>query len=86
MEKKFTPGKHFAVEYSGQYLMQDTPNYDDSKNLLDLEECSNAEANAILYTAAPDLLEALEEVVRISDRKHIAWDKAKAAIKKALTL
>lgn len=33
--------------------------------------------------AAPDLLAALEEVVRISDRKHDAWDAAKAAIKKA---
>ena len=27
--------------------------------------------------------EALEEVVRISDRNHVAWDKAKAAINKA---
>jgi hypothetical protein len=44
-----------------------------------------AEANAKLIAAAPDLLEALIEVVRISDRKHDAWDKAKAAIKKATT-
>lgn len=35
------------------------------------------------HAAAPDLLAALEEVVRISDRKHDAWDAAKAAIKKA---
>ena len=41
------------------------------------------EANAKLIAAAPDLLEALIEVVRISDRKHDAWDKAKAAILKA---
>jgi hypothetical protein len=27
------------------------------------------------------LIEALKEVVRISDRKHDAWDKAKEAIK-----
>jgi hypothetical protein len=40
-------------------------------------------ANAKLIAAAPELLEALIEVVRISDRKHDAWDKAKAAIKKA---
>jgi SMC interacting uncharacterized protein involved in chromosome segregation len=26
------------------------------------------------------LLEALKEVIKISDRKHEAWDKAKAAI------
>lgn len=42
-----------------------------------------AEPNARLISAAPDLLEALIEVVGISDRKHDAWDKAKAAIRKA---
>lgn len=40
-------------------------------------------ANAKLIAAAPDLLEALIEVVRISDRNHEAWYKAKAAINKA---
>lgn len=42
------------------------------------------DANADLIAAAPELLEALQEVVRISDRKHDAWDKAKSAINKAL--
>jgi len=42
-----------------------------------------AEANAKLISAAPDLLEALIEIVEISDRKHDAWDKAKLAIEKA---
>lgn len=37
-----------------------------------------------LMAAAPDLLEALQRVVAISDRKHDAWDAAKAAIAKAL--
>lgn len=41
------------------------------------------EDNAALIAAAPDLFEALEEVIRISDRKHAAWDKAKAALAKA---
>jgi hypothetical protein len=36
-----------------------------------------------LLLSAPDLYEALEEVVRISDRKHDAWDKAKAALARA---
>lgn len=36
--------------------------------------------NAFLISAAPDLLAALKEVVALSDRKHDAWDKAKAAI------
>lgn len=40
--------------------------------------------NARLIAAAPELLEALQEVVAISDRKHEAWDKAHAAIAKAL--
>ncbi len=39
--------------------------------------------DARLIVAAPDLLEALEEVVRLSDRKHNAWDKAHAAMAKA---
>ena len=40
-------------------------------------------ADARLIAAAPDLLEALKEVVAISDREHKAWDKARAAIAKA---
>ena len=44
---------------------------------------ASCEANAKLIAAAPDLLEALIEVVRISDRNHEAWGKAKAAINKA---
>ena len=39
-----------------------------------------------LMAAAPDLLAALQKVVAISDRKHDAWDEAKAAIAKALGL
>lgn len=35
------------------------------------------------FAASGELLEALKEVVRISDRNHEAWDKAKEAIKKA---
>jgi hypothetical protein len=39
--------------------------------------------DARLIAAAPDLLEALRGVVALSDRKHEAWDAAKAAISKA---
>lgn len=39
--------------------------------------------NAPLIAAAPDLLEALQEVIAISDRKHNSWEKAKAALAKA---
>lgn len=41
------------------------------------------DANANLIAAAPDLLAALKAVVELSDRKHDAWDAAKAAIAKA---
>lgn len=47
---------------------------------------SVSQANAKLIAAAPELLEALIEIVRISDRKHNAWDRAKEAIKKATEL
>lgn len=41
-------------------------------------------ANAKLIAAAPDLLEALKEIIELTDRKHTAWYKAKAAIAKAV--
>lgn len=44
---------------------------------------SVSESNAKLIAAAPELLEVLIEVVRISDRNHIAWNRAKEVIKKA---
>jgi hypothetical protein len=43
------------------------------------------EANAKLIAAAPDLLEALQEILQITDRDHVVWDKARKAIKKALS-
>jgi hypothetical protein len=42
-----------------------------------------AKDDARLIAAAPDLLEALKELIAITDRDHVAWDKAKAAIAKA---
>lgn len=41
------------------------------------------EANAQLISAAPDLLAALEGILRITDRRHFVWDAAHAAIDKA---
>ncbi len=41
------------------------------------------EANARLLAAAPDLLEALQSVLRIADRKTVEFEKARAAIAKA---
>lgn len=43
-----------------------------------------AEANAKLIAAAPELLEALQAVVRVADRATDEFDMARAAIAKAL--
>ena len=43
-----------------------------------------ARANARLMAAAPDLFNALNEILAITDRDHVAWHKAKAAIAKAI--
>jgi hypothetical protein len=40
-------------------------------------------ANAHLIAAAPDLLEALESMLAITDRDHVVWDEAREAIAKA---
>lgn len=41
-------------------------------------------ANARLIAAAPELLEALQGVVRVADRVTVEFDAARAAIAKAL--
>ena len=43
----------------------------------------NSFANARLIAAAPDLLQALEGVVRVADRATVEFDSARAAIAKA---
>lgn len=46
----------------------------------DAARLPDAEKILRLAAAAPALLKALEEVVALSDRKHQAWDNARAAI------
>ena len=79
-ETKFTPGPWYARPDPDKILNDDWC-IGSGKELDDIAIC--AENNAHLIAAAPDLYNALEEVIRISDRKHDAWDKAKAAIAKA---
>lgn len=39
--------------------------------------------NANLMGATPELLEALKEIISVTDRKHDYWDRAHASIAKA---
>lgn len=52
-------------------------------NGIGLPSSPEAVANARLIAAAPDLLEALHGVLRVTDRKTDEFDAARAAIAKA---
>ena len=82
-ETKHTPGPWYPVEFAGFHVIKTEPYYDAGDDLLDVEESPNAEANAKLIAAAPELLECLKEIIAISDRDHSAWEYAKSIIKKA---
>lgn len=53
--------------------------------VLAAEGCDEAEgrANAHVFAAASDLLEALKAVVAVADRNTVEFDRARAAIAKA---
>lgn len=44
---------------------------------------ANAEYIALACNSHPDLVEALEGILAITDRNHVAWDKARSALNKA---
>ena len=88
METKFTKGKWHPVNYAGYWCIQ-TENYYNKQDLLDENKCSEAEANAKLIAAAPELLENLIRIIdRIEENDYqnsfpSAYERAKKAIKKA---
>lgn len=45
-----------------------------------LSDAPEWEANLRLSAAAPALFDALEEIIGITDRDHVAWDRAKEAL------
>lgn len=47
------------------------------------DDLSEIQANAHLIAAAPDLLEALEAVIKVADRNTAVFNRAKAATAKA---
>lgn len=79
----YSNGIHIMIEgktgSQGQAFIQNVPCHENS-----FATDQESRANAKLMAAAPDLLEALKEVIKISDRNDDAWDKAKAAIAKAV--
>lgn len=58
---KFTKGPWHPIEFSGFFNIQDKPYYE-AKNILNRDDCEQAEANALLCAAAPTMYEALQEV------------------------
>lgn len=85
-EARYTPGPWSTAEwpsrekdyiriFAGTTYVGSVGNSDDP--------FERTEANARLIAAAPDLLAALKGILAITDRNHVAWHAAHAAIAKA---
>lgn len=81
-----TPGPWYSAEYANYWVLQNEDSYD-GIDILNEELCADAEANAHLAAAAPDLLDALINVFEhakvIINSNHADYKAAEAAIKKA---
>ena len=86
-DQKYTKGPWYAVEYSGFHNLHDSDFYG-ATNLLDEDECAAAPHNVRLAAAAPDLLEALIELLNVDELDTSALfkaqQKATLAIDKAI--
>jgi len=69
MDTKHTKGQWYATEFAGRWMISDS-NFYDGDDLLDSDDKGEpeAEANAKLMAAAPDLLEALQKAVEVIER------------------
>ena len=87
----FTPGpwKMIEVAHTIGIVPQKRPKGITTRDVEDIctievyNDQHDAKANARLISAAPDLLEALQVVLSVADRKTVEFDKARAAIAKA---
>jgi len=85
-----TKGPWFAVQYANYWVIQSENHYNDS-DLLNEETCADAESNANLMAAAPDLLKIAQHIIAMHDDSYLSghpeWveivNEAKAAIAKA---
>jgi len=90
-ETKFTKGPWRAEVYSEdecEVVPQAVINYGelmlyDGNRAGNGECCKMTAANAHLIAAAPELYEALAELVRIHKTSHVTWDDAELALAKA---
>ena len=97
METTHTPGPWFAVDYAGSICIQNGPMYEDADLLSYDCICGDTpvrykdevEANAKLMAAAPELIEALSEMIRMYEEVQPAggwqgvYEYAKYALEKA---
>lgn len=73
---KHTPAPWYYVQYAGCFDIQSGKYYGDP-NLLDLDQCPEAEANAKLATLAPELWDALDGLIgliKYNDERGIRVD------------
>ena len=57
-----TKAPWYAVNFAGFWVIQNGEKYEDTR-ILDEDSCPDAEANAKLAAAAPELLEALKDII-----------------------
>ena len=84
MESKFTPGTWRVVDRPD--WLDVLTNANERIVSVDKSDPKYSLGDAHLIAAAPDLLKALQEVISVSDRKTDVYDRAKAAINKALNI
>lgn len=86
MSNKHTPGPWSVVEMDDTFIKSSTGYVIRIPNTGCYKSGDEFKANSHLIAAAPDLLEALEELVRQADTfgcEGLFWDMARAAIAKA---
>lgn len=64
MENKHTPAPWYPIDIAGWQHIHSEPFYE-ATDLLNQEECENAQANIKVACAAPDLLDALQDGVAL---------------------
>ena len=67
MQSKHTPGPFGIIHVNGSYVIDANYGKTDIATIVNRVSQSETEANARLIAAAPDLLSALQELLRVAD-------------------